>query len=74
MFRVGDRIRVVRYADMENHPFIGEEGVISKIEFERTFPFFVDICGSTGMFLEEELEHSKEYKVLQILRQWQRSR
>lgn len=66
MFRVGDVVGVI--AD-------DRQGVVFKINNNVRYPVYVRFdYGDWEPFLESDLVHTKEYKVLQILRQWQRSR
>lgn len=70
-FEVGDIVRVVN-VDGAMRPFLNREGVIRRIDLPLPFPYIVNFTNEETVFSENEISHSKEHKVLTILREYEK--
>lgn len=65
-FKIGDRVIIT--SKNVSDKWHNREGVIVDIKTYVVYPYYVESSGDEGVFLKSELEHSKEHKVLEILR------
>lgn len=73
MFKVGDRVKVVKAIDSIVKDVIGKHGVIT--HYARYGDLWTVVIGNDTHYLFGcELEHDKEHQVLEILRTWVNSR
>lgn len=69
-FKVGDRVTVVEDYTV-NNDYFGKTGTITRIT-RKPYPYEVKFDDCFDVFNEEELDHSKEHKVLTILREYEK--
>lgn len=69
-FKVRDMVTVVEDYTV-NKDYFGKTGTITRIT-TKPYPYKVDFGDLFDVFNEEELDHSKEHKVLTILREYEK--
>lgn len=78
MFKVGDRVKVVKAIDSIVKDVTGKHGVITRYVREDGGKYgdlwTVDVGNDTYYLFSCELEHDKEHQVLEILRTWKNTR
>lgn len=73
MFKVGDRVKVVKAVDSIVEDIIGQHGVIKhRVREDDKFDnlWRINLGNDEWYVYGCELEHDKEHQVLEILRKW----
>lgn len=72
-FKINDSVTVIKDYTVSKK-YTGYTGIIKNVHTRNLYPYEVKFSDCWDIFNEEELDHSKEHKVLTILREYEKNR